>query len=236
MIKELKITDKIDIKRLKTLLNDQYEFLDISEAEMGMDEEYWERFLGYSHSGPVRGNWGYRKVEVLRRLLEQIDAKTILLPDSVMLRHINSAKKNPHIKELQVRPSCPSFAYEDGKLMNKKRTKPVFGCELYIIHGEIFGLFSDYKTYVEALLSEKEVSTIKEHAKEYSKEDLFSLTQDYLPKLYDRLDSLFHYDAWKTVTREGMDYGYSRAEAAEVDMSGISYKAFIPDELLTEKK
>lgn len=107
-------------------MENEYEFLDISEAEMGIDEERWEVCLGWSHSGPVYGNSGWRKVEVLKRLLEQINAKTVLLPDNVMRRHINAAKKNPHIKELQVSPNCPLFAYEDGKLMNKKKTLTVF--------------------------------------------------------------------------------------------------------------
>jgi len=126
IIKEQKITGNLDIKGLNKLLENEYEFLDISEAEMGIDQEQWEVCLGWSHHGPVYGNSGWRKVEVLKRLLEQINAKTILLPDNVMRRHINAAKKNPHIKELQVSPNCPLFAYEDGKLMNKKKTLTVF--------------------------------------------------------------------------------------------------------------
>lgn len=127
MIKKKKIEGNLDLKGLMPLLEEEYEFLDISEAEMGVDEEKWEVCLGWSHSGPVYGNSGWRKVEVLKRLLEQINAHTILLPDSVMRRHINAAKKNPHIKELQVSSNCPLFSYEDGKLMNKKKTKLVFG-------------------------------------------------------------------------------------------------------------
>lgn len=126
IIKEQKITGSLDIKGLNKLLENEYEFLDISEAEMGIDEEQWEVCLGWSHHGPVYGNSGWRKVEVLKRLLEQINAKTILLPDNVMRRHINAAKKNHHIKELQVSPNCPLFAYEDGKLMNKRKTIIVF--------------------------------------------------------------------------------------------------------------
>ena len=122
-----KVIGSLDLKGLESLLEDEYDFLDISEAEMGIDEERWEVCLGSSHSGPVYGNSGWRKVEVLKRLLEQINAKTILLPDDVQRRHINAAKKNPDIKELQVSPNCPLFAYEDGKLMNKKKTKTVFG-------------------------------------------------------------------------------------------------------------
>ena len=127
MIKEKKIEGKIDLKGLRLLLREEYEFLDISEAEMGIDEEQWEVCLGWSHHGPVYGRSGWRKVEVLKRLLEEIDAKTILLPDDVQRRHINAARKNPCVERLQVRPTCPLFAYEDGKLLNKKKTLLVFG-------------------------------------------------------------------------------------------------------------
>lgn len=127
MIKEKKIEGKLDLKGLGQLLQEEYEFLDISEAETGIDEEQWEVCLGWSHHGPVYGRSGWRKVEVLKRLLEEIDAKTILLPDDVQRRHINAARKNPCIEQLQVRPTCPLFAYEDGKLMNKKKTILVFG-------------------------------------------------------------------------------------------------------------
>lgn len=35
----------------------------------------------------------------------------ILFPDSVQRRHINAAKKTPHIKELQVSSNCPPLRY-----------------------------------------------------------------------------------------------------------------------------
>jgi len=127
MIKENKIEGTLDLKTLKPLLQEKYEFLDISDAKMGIEEEHYRVCLGWSHSGPVYGASGYRKVEVLKRLLEQINARSILLPDDVQRRHINAAKKNPHIKQLQVRPTCHLFAFEDGKLLNKKKTLLVFG-------------------------------------------------------------------------------------------------------------
>ena len=63
MIKEKKIEGKLDLKGLKPLLEEEYEFLDISEAEMGVESEKWEVCLGWSHSGPVYGNSGWRDVE-----------------------------------------------------------------------------------------------------------------------------------------------------------------------------
>ena len=128
--KELKLTGEMTLTVLEKLNCHEYDYLDISEAEFGIDYEKWEVCLGWSHYGPVYGNSGYRKVEVLRRFLEEINAKTILLPDDVQRRHINSAKKNPDIKQLEVSGNCSLFAYEDGKLMNKKKTTIIFYSQL----------------------------------------------------------------------------------------------------------
>lgn len=125
--KNLKLTGEVTLNVLNVLNRNDYDFIDISEAEFGIDEEKYYVCLGWSHSGPVYGNSGYRKVEVLRRFLEQINAKTILLPDNVMRRHINSACYNRNIEQLQVTDNCKLFANKDGKLMNKKKTKIVFG-------------------------------------------------------------------------------------------------------------
>lgn len=127
--KELKLTGQVDLNVLNALKRYEYDFLDISEAEFGIDQEEWYTCLGWSHSGPVYGNSGWRDVEVLKRFLEEINAKTVFLPDNVMRRHINAAKRNEHIKELLVSQNCPLFAYDDGKLMNKKKTKLIFGCK-----------------------------------------------------------------------------------------------------------
>ena len=125
--KNLKLTGEITLDVLEDLICYVYDYLDISEAEFGIDFEKWEVCLGWSHSGPVYGNSGYRKVEMLRRFLEQIKAQTILLPDDVMRRHISSACYNRRIAQLLVTDNCKLFAYQDGKLMNKKKTKIVFG-------------------------------------------------------------------------------------------------------------
>ena len=186
-----KVIGSLDLKGLESLLENEYDFLDISEAEMGIDEERWEVCLGWSHSGPVYGNSGWRKVEVLKRLLEQVNAKTILLPDNVMRRHINAAKKNPHIKELQVSPNCPLFAYEDGKLMNKKKTKPVFGCKTYTVTGEIRGEWMTDTYTVNIILSDKEVKQIKKSVRESNTDDFLDIIDGRMPKLYDFLRDYF---------------------------------------------
>lgn len=125
--KNLKLTGEVTLNVLSVLNRYDYNFIDISEAEFGIDKEKYNVCLGWSHSGPVYGNSGYRKVEVLRRFLEQINAKTILLPDDVMRRHINSACYNRNIEHLQVTDNSKLFANKDGKLMNKKKTIMVFG-------------------------------------------------------------------------------------------------------------
>jgi hypothetical protein len=233
MIKKKKIEGNLDLKGLMPLLEEEYEFLDISEAEMGVDEEKWEVCLGWSHSGPVYGNSGWRKVEVLKRLLEQINAQAIFLPDNVQRRHINAAKKNPHIKELQVSSNCPIFSYEDGKLMNKKKTKPVFGCQTYTVTGEIRGEWMTDTHTVDIILSNEEVKQIKKLVKESNTDNFLSILDDEMPKLYDFLYDHFVDLAWKKVVQDGMDYyNLSRKEAEEADMGDVSYYyyVFVPKE------
>ena len=226
-----KVTGPLDLKDLGSLLENEYEFLDISEAEMDVDEEQWEVCLGWSHSGPVYGNSGWRKVEVLKRLLEQVNAKTILLPDDVQRRHINAAKKNPHIKELQVSHNCPLFSYEDGKLMNKKKTKPVFGCKTYTVTGEIRGEWNTYKSTVDIILNAKEVKLIKKLVADADSDNFLYILENRMPKLYDFLFDHFCGLAWKQVVRDGMDYyNLSRKEAEEAEMTGDEYQVFIPEE------
>lgn len=228
-----KVIGSLDLKGLESLLEDEYDFLDISEAEMGIDEERWEVCLGWSHSGPVYGNSGWRKVEVLKRLLEQINAKTILLPDDVQRRHINAAKKNPHIKELQVSPNCPIFAFEDGKLMNKKKTKPVFGCKAYTVTGEIRGEWDTYNSTVDIILNAEEVEQIKKLVADAGSDDFLYILDEKMPKLYDFLYQHFYNLAWKQVVRDGMGYeNLTRREAQMAEMMGDEYQVFVPEEFM----
>ena len=227
-----KVIGPLDLKDLESLLENEYEFLDISEAEMGIDEEQWEVCLGWSHSGPVYGNSGWRKVEVLKRLLEQINAKTILLPDDVQRRHINAAKKNPHIKELQVSPNCPLFAFEDGKLMNKKKTKPVFGCKAYTVTGEIRGTWNTYEAAVDILLSDAEVEQIKKLVAGANTDNFLHILEDKMPKLYRFLNWHFYDIAYKEKVSDGRGYGLSRSEAEDVCMTGKEYEVFVPEEFM----
>ena len=81
--KELKLIGNVTLKVLEKLQCFEYEHIDLSEAEMGIDEEKWEVCLGWSHHGPVYGRSGWRKVEVLTRLLEQINAESRIMPEEM---------------------------------------------------------------------------------------------------------------------------------------------------------
>ena len=229
--KELKLTGEVDLSVLAELNRHDFDFLDISEAEFGIDEEEWSVCLGWSHSGPVYGNSGWRDVEVLKRFLEEINAKAILLPDDVQRRHINAAKKNPTIDELQVSQNCPLFAYEDGKLMNKKKTKPVFNCKAYTVTGEIRGEWHTYHPTVDIMLTDVEVKQIKKLVSNATTDNFLYILKDKMPKLYKFLDWHFYDLAWKQVVKDGMDYyNLSRREAENAEMTGDEYTCFIPEE------
>lgn len=229
--KELKLIGEVDLSTLAELNRHDFDFLDISETEFGIDQEEWSVCLGWSHCGPVYGNSGWRDVEVLKRFLEEINAKAILLPDNVQRRHINAAKKNPTIDELQVSPNCPLFSFEDGKLMNKKKTKPVFNCKAYTVTGEIRGEWDTYHPTVDILLNDAEVKRIKKLVAEASTDNFLYILKDQMPKLYKFLDWHFYDLAWKQVVKDGMDYyNLSRREAENAEMTGDEYTCLIPEE------
>ena len=67
--KLLKITGKVDLEVLRALNRHKYTYIDISEAEFGIEE--------------IRANMNHNslyKVDVLRRFLAHIKADTVLLP------------------------------------------------------------------------------------------------------------------------------------------------------------
>ncbi len=234
-ISEHKVEGSLDLKGLNSLLENEYDVLDLSEAEMGYDEEYYEICLGWSHSGPVYGGRGYRKVEVLVRMLEKINASVILLPDNVMRRHINAAKKNIHIKELRVRQTCPNFYFEDGKLMNKKKTKPVFGCLAITVEGEIRGEWDTYYRTMDIILSDSEILKMTELVKASPNTSFLNAIKKDFPKLSEEINSYFCHLAWKQVVKDGMGYyNLSRAEAQNAEMSGDEYEVFIPKFILNK--
>lgn len=124
--KKTKITGDFHLEDIETISPRIYDYIDVSEATFGSQMEEWSQFLGMSHSGPVYGNSGIRKVDILLRFISNVKVATLVLPDDVQRRHINAAKNNKYIRQLIVRDSCKLFSYVDGKLMNKKKTLIVF--------------------------------------------------------------------------------------------------------------
>lgn len=125
-IKELALVGKVTLDDLKKLPYGRYDVLDLSGAVLGDEDECWEQFLGYRHGGGVVGNSGVKSVDVLKRLLEEVSAVKVILPDNVMKRHINAAIRNECIYSLEVGENCPKFSMRDGNVYNKKGDKLQF--------------------------------------------------------------------------------------------------------------
>lgn len=122
-----KPTGKVTLKDADIMTYRHYEVLDLSEAEFGVEVERWEQILGYRcNFCAVIGRTGYRKVEVLKRLLEEVVARKIILPDDVCRRHINVILRNPDIHFVEVGPGCKLFSMKGDALMNKKGTKLIY--------------------------------------------------------------------------------------------------------------
>ena len=124
--KKMKLLGSANLENVKPFFTRKYDLIDIAEVTFRIEDEEWSR-SEWSHSGPVYGKTHIRKIDVLQRFISMIKTVTLILPDDVMRRHINEAKKNKHIKQLLVRDTCKLFANENGKLMNKKKTSVVFG-------------------------------------------------------------------------------------------------------------
>ena len=125
--KKIKPLGTANLKNITPFFTRTYDLIDISEVSFFIEDEERTPSYGWGHSGPVYGKTRTHKVDVLQRFISKIKAKTLILPDDVMRRHINEAKKSKHIKQLLVRDTCKLFANENGKLMNKKKTSVVFG-------------------------------------------------------------------------------------------------------------
>ena len=228
--KSLNLFGEVTMPVLNILGKSEFDYLDISECEFGFAYETHWTCLGWGHSGPVE-RASYRKVEMLRKFLETIRAKTILLPDEISQRHINSARCNKYIQELQVNDTCPLFAYEDGKLMNKKKTKPVFGCQLITLKGEVRGKRETFHPTIDVIFSYSEVARCKALVKDNPASDFISIIKDDLPKLSDIIDRLFREKARKLIVHDGMDYeDLSKNEVEKAEIFNDKYEVFVPEE------
>lgn len=122
--KNLGLTDVESLKQYK------YDELDLSEVIIKEESENWQNFLGYSHSGPVYGASGEKKIDVLNKLLSEISANTVFLPDDVAKRHVNTIIKNDNIKSVKVSENCKLFSMVEEDLYNKKKTSLIFKSRL----------------------------------------------------------------------------------------------------------
>ena len=123
--KELKVIGKMTLKDVKNL-GSMYRVLDLSQAIFELDREEYSVFLGMSHSGPVYGRTVERTVDVLKRLLEDIEVLTLILPDDVAKRHMNVIAYNDDIYSVEVRETCKLFSMKNGDVFNKKGTILIF--------------------------------------------------------------------------------------------------------------
>lgn len=121
------VTGQVDLAAAEAIIyRGHMTVVDISQAHFIIDQEEWQRFLGYSHHGPVYGASGWREVEVLKRFLENVSADKVVLPADVARRHINAATRNAGLFQLIVPDDCRLFAMKDGNVYNKRLTKVVF--------------------------------------------------------------------------------------------------------------
>ena len=120
----------LGLKDVESLIQFKYCELDLSDVIIKDESENWKTFLGYSHSGPVYGASGEKKIDVLNKLLSEISAHTVYLPDDVAKRHINTINKNENIKSVKLSENCKLFAMVEDDLYNKKKTKLIMKASL----------------------------------------------------------------------------------------------------------
>lgn len=120
----------LGLKDIESIIQYKYVELDLSDIIIKEELENWQIFLGYSHSGPVYGASGEKKIDVLNKLLSEISAHTVYLPDDVAKRHINTINKNENIKSVKVSENCKLFAMVKDDLYNKKKTKLIMKASL----------------------------------------------------------------------------------------------------------
>ena len=99
----------------------EYDVIDLSQAEFGEDMETYYVGMGrYSLSRRERA------VDVLKRLLEELDALEVVLPDNISVRHMNAVSNSMRIYSVRVRDTCKRYAMQGNEVYNKKKTVLVF--------------------------------------------------------------------------------------------------------------
>lgn len=129
-VKYHKPANDIGLKDVESILRFKYIELDLSDIIIKEESEKWQTFLGFSHSGPVYGASGEKKIDVFNKLLSEISAHIVYLPDDVARRHVNTINKNNNIKSVKVSENCKLFTMLGDDLYNKKKTKLIMKARL----------------------------------------------------------------------------------------------------------
>jgi hypothetical protein len=123
---ELALVGRVPLNVVKTLTRFEYETLDLSRAVFEEEEEEYSVYMGYGHRGPYYGGSRVRKVDVLKRLLENVTALTLILPDDVARRHMTAINGNKMIFSVHVSENCKLFSMVGDDVYNKKKTTLLF--------------------------------------------------------------------------------------------------------------
>lgn len=107
-----------DVKMITRL---EYDVIDLSLAVFGEDIETY-----YVGMGKYTSSKRHRSVDVLTKLLEDLDALEVILPDNVGKRHMNAISKSIRIYSVRVLDTCKLYAMQGNEVYNKKKTILVF--------------------------------------------------------------------------------------------------------------
>lgn len=99
----------------------EYDVIDLSQAVFGQDIETY-----YVGMGKYTSSKRHRSVDVLTKLLEDLDTLVVILPGNVAKRHMNVISKNIRIYSIRVLDTCRLYAMQGDEVYNKKKTLLVF--------------------------------------------------------------------------------------------------------------
>lgn len=111
----------VTLEDVKMITKLEYEIIDLSQAVFGEDIETY-----YVGMGKYISSKRHRPVDVLTRLLENLDALDVILPDNVGKRHMNAISKSIRIYSVRVLDTCKLYAMQGDEVYNKKKTILVF--------------------------------------------------------------------------------------------------------------
>ena len=111
----------VSLEDVKIIKGFEYDVIDLSQAIFGEETEAYSVGMGkytISHR--------HRTVDVLNKLLEELDALEVVLPDYVAKRHMNVISNNIRIYSVRVLDTCRLYAMQGDDVYNKKKTILVY--------------------------------------------------------------------------------------------------------------